>query len=207
MSGPRRGGGRLPRASEGGSWGDEVYGVPVLGYEFATWGSLESPSPCHGENREFKSRRRDHFDLGGGLLGRHRPETKKRLDAEHRARHRFKINAAERLTRLKLRREVLQRYGEVCAICGFSDARALHLDHVENNGALERRIAGGGRFRSFSMLHRLPTAGGDRAETADVDAAGVPHAGAGGVAAGRWLVAESVQRLAVNQEIAGSSPA
>jgi hypothetical protein len=150
MSGPRRGGGRLPRASEGGSWGDEVYGVPVLGYEFATWGSLESPSPCHGENREFKSRRRDHFDLGGGLLGRHRPETKTRLDAEHRARHRFKINAAERLTRLKLRREVLQRYGEVCAICGFSDARALHLDHVENNGALERRIAGGGRFRSFS---------------------------------------------------------
>ena len=33
-------------------------------------------------------------------------------------------------------------YGERCQYCGFSDKRALQLDHVQNDGAVERRRNG-----------------------------------------------------------------
>jgi hypothetical protein len=33
-------------------------------------------------------------------------------------------------------------YGHVCVVCGFSDKRALTLDHKLNNGNIERRELG-----------------------------------------------------------------
>ncbi len=45
--------------------------------------------------------------------------------------------------RVKERRnKLLKMYGEVCAICGFSDCRALTLDHIAGNGNEERRRIG-----------------------------------------------------------------
>lgn len=34
----------------------------------------------------------------------------------------------------RLRERILEKYGGVCAICGFSDHRALQVDHVDNDG-------------------------------------------------------------------------
>jgi hypothetical protein len=38
-----------------------------------------------------------------------------------------------------LRRAVIAGYGGACKTCGFTDARALHVDHVHDDGAAERR--------------------------------------------------------------------
>lgn len=34
---------------------------------------------------------------------------------------------------------VFEHYGHCCARCGFSDIRAIHVDHVNEDGADERR--------------------------------------------------------------------
>jgi len=41
--------------------------------------------------------------------------------------------------RRKIRIKVLDILGGKCVQCGFSDSRALHVDHIHNNGAKERR--------------------------------------------------------------------
>lgn len=50
-----------------------------------------------------------------------------------------KVVKAKREKRQKYRKEVMAGYGGKCACCGFEDIRALALDHVENNGAEERK--------------------------------------------------------------------
>lgn len=52
-------------------------------------------------------------------LARHRTQTQKR--------------------RLQQKAEVISVLGEVCSHCGFSDSRALVIDHVNDDGYLERR--------------------------------------------------------------------
>lgn len=45
-------------------------------------------------------------------------------------------------TQQKLRVKVFTHYGHgklACILCGFSDMRALTIDHINNNGAEERR--------------------------------------------------------------------
>lgn len=41
--------------------------------------------------------------------------------------------------RQNLRRDIYEHYGNKCACCGESDVRFLSIDHVNNNGAEERR--------------------------------------------------------------------
>jgi len=42
-------------------------------------------------------------------------------------------------TRPTLRRKILEKFGSACNRCGFSDSRALQIDHVEGGGAKEIR--------------------------------------------------------------------
>ena len=42
----------------------------------------------------------------------------------------------------KLRRKVLSKYGSICCNCGFSDHRALQLDHVNGGGGREVKELG-----------------------------------------------------------------
>lgn len=89
---------------------------------------------------------RTDLERGVGGAGRHRPETRRRLNAEYRARNREKIREYQRQRRIRLKREALERYGTVCANCGFSDPRALQIDHIDNSGAEERKALGGQHF-------------------------------------------------------------
>lgn len=50
-----------------------------------------------------------------------------------------RIITAKKEKRQKYRREVMAGYGNKCVACGFDDARALALDHVNDNGAEERK--------------------------------------------------------------------
>lgn len=42
----------------------------------------------------------------------------------------------------RLRAEVLEKLGGKCVRCGFSDRRALHVDHVYGGGTVERLVLG-----------------------------------------------------------------
>lgn len=53
-----------------------------------------------------------------------------------------KYAAHSRKAKAKERERLYEIYGHVCAICGFSDKRALTLDHRLNNGNEERRQLG-----------------------------------------------------------------
>lgn len=49
-----------------------------------------------------------------------------------------------------LREQVLQRFGGKCERCGFSDSRALQIDHIHSDGAKER-----GKNRGVTFLNKL----------------------------------------------------
>jgi len=60
----------------------------------------------------------------------------------YRAANPEKYAEQSRRAKERLRNKVFSVFGEVCVICGFSDKRALTLDHVLNNGAKEREEIG-----------------------------------------------------------------
>ena len=45
-------------------------------------------------------------------------------------------------SKARIRQRIFEKYGRVCARCGFDDCRILTLDHVLNNGAEERKEIG-----------------------------------------------------------------
>lgn len=64
------------------------------------------------------------------------PQTKELQQA--RARRRVAEGYYRKLNRQK-RTEVLSLLGGKCVECGFSDHRALHVDHVNNDGYEDRK--------------------------------------------------------------------
>jgi predicted restriction endonuclease len=61
-----------------------------------------------------------------------------------RSRQHYKENREKRMQQLvayerRLRQRVLDQYNRKCARCGWTDERALQLDHVNGNGEHERR--------------------------------------------------------------------
>jgi hypothetical protein len=48
------------------------------------------------------------------------------------------------LQQRKLRIKIYEKYGAKCVRCGFSDPRALHIDHVGGGGSKELRLGRGG---------------------------------------------------------------
>lgn len=71
---------------------------------------------------------------------------KKENDAKWREKNRERLKNEARKYKLRAKLTILDRYGKVCANCGFDDIRALHLDHIENNGAEERKSLGSQKF-------------------------------------------------------------
>jgi len=48
--------------------------------------------------------------------------------------HAYYINS-----RRKVRQQIIEKLGGKCTECGFSDWRALHIDHVQNGGTKHRK--------------------------------------------------------------------
>ena len=71
-------------------------------------------------------------------------EVMRRLRSENPEKYKIQSRSAKVREKLKL----YQMYGNVCAICGFHDMRALSLDHKKNNGNEERgRLGARGVYR------------------------------------------------------------
>ena len=45
-----------------------------------------------------------------------------------------------RKAKRRVREGLLDLYGRICSLCGFSDERVLTLDHINNDGASERKV-------------------------------------------------------------------
>ena len=83
------------------------------------------------------------------------PEKKKASDARYREKNRSALNAKTTLARRKLKLKVFEYYGNKCATCGFTDMRALQIDHIDNNGAEERKSLGGQNFSGWKFYKYL----------------------------------------------------
>lgn len=51
----------------------------------------------------------------------------------------IQVHIREQERNFKRRQELLAKLGKVCAFCGFSDSRALQVDHINNDGYQERK--------------------------------------------------------------------
>ena len=72
--------------------------------------------------------------------------TKSKWDSgkRYRALHTVQVSEKERRGRQKLKREVFEHYSPSlrCVRCGFSDIRALSIDHIDGSGAAQRKALG-----------------------------------------------------------------
>ena len=59
---------------------------------------------------------------------------------------------SQRKHRDKRREEILDFFGRKCVRCGFSDSRALQIDHINGNGAEDRRIHSAGSLWGVPKL-------------------------------------------------------
>lgn len=74
-----------------------------------------------------------------------------------------RVNDSNKQERLRLKELVLSHYGlfgkAVCVRCGFSDIRALCLDHIEDNGAQHRRMIAYPTFAGTSFYRWIKKTG------------------------------------------------
>ena len=86
------------------------------------------------------------------------PEEKKAYNAkyqrENRKRYPERYRKYKETERLILKGKVDALLGVICKKCGFDDIRALNIDHVFNDGAIERRTRNNG-IREGGSRHSL----------------------------------------------------
>lgn len=83
------------------------------------------------------------------------PEKKKAFNESYRARK----NELTRQSRYQLKLDTLAVYGTSCAVCGFDDVRALQIDHINNDGNVERKALGGQNISGWRFYDHLRKAG------------------------------------------------
>ena len=109
-----------------------------------------SPSDTRREaQREYN---RGYYQKNNKCLRQRKTAYMRQWRAEHPERNR----ATSRRAKAKIRERLLGMYGGHCAVCGFSDARALTLDHVNGNGATERERLGERGVYRRALEHYQP---------------------------------------------------
>lgn len=97
------------------------------------------------------------------------PEKKKAYDAAYRLSHKKetvqyqkeyyekcpeKLKKKSRDRSRKIRNEVVEAYGSTCVCCGETEEMFLTIDHIENDGAADRRRLTGSRTGGGTRLYR-----------------------------------------------------
>ena len=82
----------------------------------------------------YKSSRKDYYYLRGG---------------------RETIKVSSKILRDKLKEEVLQHYGGVCACCGIIESAFLSIDHVNGGGTKQRKALGFGGSAFYTWLRKM----------------------------------------------------
>lgn len=86
-------------------------------------------------------------------------EAQIRAQARYREKNREALAEAARVRRAQLKLEALETYGPECAWCGYNNPLALCIDHIENNGAEERKSLGGQKFSGWKFYFHLKKLG------------------------------------------------
>ena len=73
-------------------------------------------------------------------------ESARKTKRENMRRYRLEkpdqYNGHSKKAKLRERETLFEMYGHTCANCGFTDKRALSLDHINNDGSSERALLG-----------------------------------------------------------------
>jgi hypothetical protein len=84
------------------------------------------------------------------------PDVVKAQKMRNYEKHKMEIRARRAPTDLAnaraLRQDVLAAFGGKCVRCGFDDPRALHMDHVNGGGNIERKLLKSSSMRYKKML-------------------------------------------------------
>lgn len=95
----------------------------------------------HQDNLEVEHQRcKDYYKTNKGkVLTKQLEYRKKNKSIYNKKRKEYYYNSDKKsLSQYqKLRIKVLDRLGNKCVRCGFSDGRALQVDHIKNNGYVE----------------------------------------------------------------------
>lgn len=75
---------------------------------------------------------------------------KYRTDENYRRKRILQKQLSNFRIREKMRKEILEALGNKCAECGFSNWKALEIDHVKNNGNEERKA-----LKNYDYYYRL----------------------------------------------------
>ena len=67
------------------------------------------------------------------------PEKMKILRKKYKMTHREKIKQLQKAHYERVKRQLFDLWGNKCKRCGFSDKRALQIDHIKGGGTQERR--------------------------------------------------------------------
>lgn len=82
---------------------------------------------------------------------------RRKYSTEYYRKHREKMAADAVADKRAKRLEILMLLGRVCSKCGFSDPRALQVDHVNGDGATERKVTWGGTHRLLREIKQNPS--------------------------------------------------
>jgi hypothetical protein len=98
-------------------------------------------------NKEWYLRNKEHV-LKHQAEARQTPEAKK------------KSRIYQREYRIRKRRELIALLGNKCKICGFSDIRAIEIDHIKGGGTADKRMispsSGEGADRMYAYYIKRP---------------------------------------------------
>lgn len=86
-------------------------------------------------------------------------EDKVAYNKAYREQNRTILQEKAKLYRRNLKKKVLEKYGTSCSFCGFADIRALQIDHINNNGAEERKSLGGQQVSGWRFYRYLEKEG------------------------------------------------
>lgn len=86
---------------------------------------------------------RECRNVAGRLRYKRKPDAWKRAADKYLAKPGEKEKAVHRvILRLRvLKQQIFEKLGRSCSCCGFSDARALQIDHVNGDGFKERNMS------------------------------------------------------------------
>lgn len=89
-----------------------------------------------------KEKRRARYKKWYDNNREHAKKMKRERMREYRAKDPEKYAKQSREAKKRQRKKIFDLYGHKCNLCGFTDKRALTLDHIKNNGSEERRELG-----------------------------------------------------------------
>ena len=87
---------------------------------------------------------------------RERRRERRVRDPNYRERYYQKHHVRRRKYREKIRELTLEFFGKKCCKCGFSDVRALQVDHINGNGHKESKLFGYGALKLLKRIKEAP---------------------------------------------------